>query len=537
MPIQLIYKDIAPGAKEDINNITVSEKHTTVSNTQLLTSNVIDKKHYATFEWNQWRLDGTFYGITQKNIPYCSQYVSGSNGLFTNPIIITREFMHKHNSMGVSFIFDDSGYCNNLKIAWYNDNELIVEKTFTPNDYQYYCEQTVELFNKVVITCYSMNIENRFLKIWSIDDGVNRFYNDADIISYTVLEKMSLCSDTIEPNTLEVTLINKETIPLHFQRNQPLYLYQNSELLGIFYVDSSTRDSNLTYSISSQDYKGILIDKIFNGGIYNAVKVSTLINSIFQGEKIEVEIDEVTADIELSGYIPICTKRDALAQVLLASCAVCDTSRRQTFKISRLVEDEPLQLTEDIVKSGVNATEQKTVTQVNLTVHNYALTNERTQVFDGDVVAGINRIEFSDPISTDNVTVSYGTVLEMGNNHCIINAAENHSCTIYAYTYEDNQKIIYRKNADVSLYTVENEKSITDATLVTDNNSEDVLDMLYNILSISSDVSYEAVLDDVFVGLAYKIPSEWNTEYTGRVSELEYSGNNRLIGKVTQTNE
>ena len=59
MAVKVIYKDIAPDAKEDIKSIETSEVNENLSNVELLRNDEVSTTPYATLEKDLWRLDGT----------------------------------------------------------------------------------------------------------------------------------------------------------------------------------------------------------------------------------------------------------------------------------------------------------------------------------------------------------------------------------------------------------------------------------------------------------------------------------------------
>ena len=76
MSVKVIYKDIVPSGKDDISNIEVSEINSNIANTELLKVENNQSVHYATLEKNQWKLDGTYKGLTSNNIGYWSTQIS-----------------------------------------------------------------------------------------------------------------------------------------------------------------------------------------------------------------------------------------------------------------------------------------------------------------------------------------------------------------------------------------------------------------------------------------------------------------------------
>ena len=539
MAVKLIYKDIAPGAKDDISNIEVSEINDMIANEGMLKDNSLVHKNYATLEYNHWKLDGTFTGIAERNIPYwstqvCADTATDGKYYFDTPITITRVFANKHTSVGISFVFDDTDFCNALNIKWFNDDELLYDIDFEPDSSNYYCQQNVQSFNKVVITFYSMNTANRFLKIFAIDDGVNREFGSDNLYGVSVLEEMSLISEELPINTLSATLKRSENTEYIFQKKQPILVYYNSALYGTFFVDGSDRTSKDVYEVTAQDYKGVLDTATFYGGIYSNVTAKSIIDEIFMDEKFGYTIDDETASTILSGYIPICTKREALAQVLFAACSVCDTSRSNTLDIFKLGNTQT-EISSESIFMGGKITASDIVTSVKIQIHKYERNNEAKEVFKGDVSAGQSMIEFSNPIDANtDVTITGAAIISCYANYCIIEAQTDTSVIITAREFIDNIVSKVMVNDNVTLGAATNQVEIKDATLVSNSNADAVLFNVYNHYMKNNTLESDVIIDGYKCGDSVILHTEWSGDKTGRIEQLEYDICNKTIGRVVQ---
>ena len=546
MSVKVIYKDVVPSGKDDISNIEVSEINSNIANIDLLKVENNQSIHYATLEKNQWKLDGTYKGLTSNNIGYWSTQVSNDEVTektvddvtynlyeFDNEIKIIRVFENKHTSVGLSFTFADPDYCNYLNVKWYNDNDKVYDVDFYPNSSQYYCKQNVEIFNKVEITFYSMNKANRFLKIFAIDDGVNRIFNDSDIYSITILSEMSLISDELFNHTLDLSLKRTEDTEFIFQKRQPVLVYKDNELDGQFFVESSERTSENVYDIQCHNYTGILESNKFYGGIYFNVSAEDIIDEIFAGEQIKVNIDEDTANTVLSGYIPITTKREALAQVLFACCSVCDTMRTNEFNIFKLA-DTTNEIPVDRIFMGGSVKTTDKVTSVVITAHSYTVAAGSSEIYKGNVFTGLNTIEFLNPVDTSTVSVSGAYLVNCYNNYCIVNALSNTEIIITGKIYNDNISTKSMIDDNVILGTTSNELSITDATLVSSLNVDKVLLNVFNHAMLNGTLECDMVFEDEKIGDNVVLHTEWSGNKTGRIEQMEYDIRNKKIGKVVQ---
>ena len=539
MAVKVIYKDIAPDAKEDIKSIETSEVNENLSNVELLRNDEVITTPYATLEKDLWRLDGTYKAYTNDNITYIGTQVSADEAIdgkymFNTPIVITRTFNNKHTSVGVSIQFDSPDYCNYLNIKWYNDDVMVYSNDYYPDSVEYYCKQNVEVFNKIEITFYSMNKPNRLLKIWNIFDGLNRVFKDKDLISVGVLEEMSLISEDIPINTLDIQLVKQEDTDLIFQKKQPLLTYRDNEFIGMFFIDSGERTSKNIYEVSAVDYKGILENNTFYGGIYFDELAGNIINSIFADENIVLNIDDDTFNTKLSGYLKISTKREALMQVLFACCSVCNTSRVNTFDIFKL-RNGLVEVPAERIKEGGKVVTESKITSVKISVHKYTKDKEAKDVFSGELIAGDNLIQFSNPIDiTANVSVSGGTLKELHNNYCIVSVTEPAEVIVNAYEYVDNVTTKEMIDPDILLGKVTEVREITDATLVSNSNYEAVLQNVYNYYINNTHLESDMRIEDEQVGDRVTLHTDWSGDQTGRIEQLDYDIRKSKIGKVVQ---
>lgn len=548
MSVKIIYKDIAPGAKDDINDIQVSDINDNLSNIDLLRNEENQMVHYATLEYNHWKLDGTYRGLTLDCTPFISTKISKDTPTqltvedtnittyqFDTPISITRIFNGKYESVGISFTFSDPDYCNYLRVQWYNDDDIVYDNYYYPNSSEYYCKQNVDVFNKITVTFYGMNKANRFLKIFAIDDGVNRIYTDNDIISINILEEMSLVSEDLKINSLDFSILHEdEDVNLMFQKKQPISVYLDNVLLGMFFIDEGTRTSKNIYEVSANDYKGILDVNTFYGGLYNEVLAGDIIKDIFKNEDIPLEIDINTANTLLSGYLPICTKREALVQVLMATCSVCTTARTNKFKIMKLptiTTDIPA----DRIMMGGSVKNTTKVTSVKITIHNYVKKSESQELYKGTLLRGDNIVQFSNPCDVSaNVTISGGTLKELYTNYCIINVDSDSEITVTGYIYEDNTTEKEMTDPNALTGKASEVREITDCTLISNLNYEVVLKNVYDYYMLNSSLESDIVILDEQVGDFVTLHTQWSGDKQGRIEQLDYDIKNKKIGKVVQ---
>lgn len=400
--INIEYQDIALNAKNDVT-VTCNDKQI-FSNLNLLKQTSVEYKKLATLEHNFWKLDGTFKNfpdnLGQENLALWSKQMSDENGNFDAPIEITLSFANYESAVGLTFKFSKAtdDYVKNINIKWYQDSTLLSDKDFELDGPEFFCENSVNNFNRIIITCLNTNKPYRYLKIQDIVYGTVRLFEENELRSVDLLEDISLTSEELKINTLDFVLNNKALIDFIFQKKQPLTLTRNGVLIGTFFVESSKRKSKTLYEISAVDYIGVM-DKIpFDGGTYSNETVANLVASIMGN--IPYELDENLANKTLSGTLEPCTRREALLQVTFACCAIVDTSRSDKVKIYEKDVSVKSQIM-DGVYTGETFDFEDEITEIRLTLNDETQISKKNPILSEDALENI--LEFSGSfISQDN---------------------------------------------------------------------------------------------------------------------------------------
>ncbi len=392
--INIEYQDIALNAKNDVT-ITCNDKQS-FSNLNLLKQTNVEYKKFATLEHNFWKLDGTFKNFPdnpeQENFALWSEQMSDENGNFTTPIEITLSFKNYESAVGLTFKFstETDDYAKNINIKWYQDSALLSDKDFELDGADFFCENSVSNFNKIIITCLNTNKPYRYLKLQDCIYGLIRNFGEDELRSLNVLEDISLTSEELKINTMDFVLNNKKLVDFIFQKKQPLILSRNGVLLGTFFIETSKRKSETLYEISAVDYIGVMDKMSFVGGTYSNETVSNLVASIMGN--IPYELDANLANKTLSGILEPCTRREALLQVAFACSAIVDTSRSSVVKIYKKDLTTKSRIT-DGVYTGETFDFEDEVTEIRLTLNDNTQISKRNPILAEDTLDNI--LEFS----------------------------------------------------------------------------------------------------------------------------------------------
>lgn len=502
-------------AKPD-TTVTASDKQSFIDVQDLALDGVCPVPS-ATLEKDYWKLDGSYepFPDSPQNTSWgiWSNSMSDENGIFSVPPVIELSFQNVHKTAGLTFEFCPYGnnYCNHMLIQWYLDDAVIKEAEFYPAAWRCEYRCTVEKYNKLIITFYSTNEPYRYLKVQNIQHGINEYFSEDEIETASVLEEVDISALELSVNTLEFRLrtanddfdiFNPKGLYNLLQKKQQLCVegYVDGGLInfGYFYLDNWNDDEGET-ELTAQDAIGIMSNTTFKGNIYEGVKALNVIDEIMNDAGFGYSVDSRIGDMKISGWLPMCTHREALQQVAFALGAYVDTSRGGMVRI-RFGADEDViyNIGMDRKAVGSSATLKEYISGVSITEHSYVLGTTVEELYKGNLYAGDNEITFSEPSVV--TAVSGGTLKESGVNYCIVNMTADGDVIVKGKKYTDNTSVITVNADTVAAGEKENIKTVTDATLINNKNSLYVAQMLLNSYQKRIEQNLSFVLNRETVG-------------------------------------
>lgn len=486
--VAIRYGDVAPEAKENFAPTASESKFDTLA--QLQQYNLNFPNYANPCELYQTVLDGTataFPSVPEnESVGLWSEQLSNDDGTFEEPIVITLTSAGQYSSPGLTFTFDldNSIYPTRLKIKWIRyigDEETVLdEKEYNPDSAFYFCQNLINNYNKLVITFYSLNMPQNRLKLRVIDYGYGTYFYGNELRNVKLIQEIDPISTQISINTADFVLDSKSNIEYSFQAKQPLSIYFNGQLKATTFVKSAKRQSKFLWRIQSEDYIGLMNSVPYYGGIYVDAKAVDVLGDIFGVAKVPYIIDDVFANATITGYIPYTTCREALMQVVFAIQAVVDTSDSEVVKVFALDNEVKQTIPLNRIMQGQNFTDDETVTGVEVVSHTYKPIAETINVYDANESgAGENIfVKFSEPLHDLNIT--NGTIIQSGANYAVINA--NMNCILTGQKYEHTTQTKRKNNPIVLANEIEKIIAVENATLVSENNVDNVLQKCYNWL-------------------------------------------------------
>lgn len=552
------YGAVDVTAKSD-SNLSVSNSQDFSILSELKRANLPEKK-YSTLEKNHFVLDGKSenMGDNITEVGYWSKAMSDSQGEFATPPVMTINFSQVHSSIGLTLTFSKYAYCNNLKIQYYDSvDSLISENTYYPDDYEYFCEDTVANYKKIIITFYSTNIPYRYVKLYKILYGQAVLFEGDNLISANLLEQVNLLSDELSINTLDFVvysdddrfnILNPQGVYATLQQRQELNVYQNKNgvinNMGTFYIDNWQSKNDNKMEFEGIDLVGLLDKTTFDGGIYTNVTAESLITQIFQSAGYGSEfysIQNELKNISLTGYMPVCTHREALQQVLFVIGAVANCARTDTVEIYQTQESQdPNEISKSNIFKGTKEIEQgEIVTGVLLQTHNYSQGTEQKKLFDGNLTAGTHKIIFNSP--SFNITCVGGTIQSSNANSVVVSVSNAGAVVVNGYEYIDNTQDILVLNNNLSGNEKSNILKIDSDYLINSSNAESIGQRIIDYYNGKFKTKFKFILDDERVTDNIILDEQYGNVLNGFVTELDinltggYVANTEVVAKVGES--
>lgn len=515
--VKSVYKD---------GNLSISSPYiqTAYSNGNLDLTGILDSKwengNVSVFVADKyradlWPLDGSrkIMPDSPKDIGWWSKEMSDVDGRFAVNPKITIKFPVSYTATGLTFTFNPATnqWCSELKVSWYSDQTLIRETDYFPTGARWVLEELVEGFDRIVIEIKKTNNSFQFAKIQNIMIGQSIHFGRDEIISASVTSEADhkLCELTVDTMRLEIhDRAKRKLLP---QEGQRVELYQNNNLVAANYIKDSTREAPFFYTVSCQSAIGLLEDT-FLGGMYDNIPLETLVSEILSD--MSYEVSPSFSKRTVSGYLPVCSKREALQQVAFAVGALVTTQGTDAIKLDPIQTSVTSSFNADRIFSGARVTTEKLYAKVEVATHSYTKSNETEDIVSGEMVDGENvLITFEEP--HHGYTITGGTITGSGVNWVTVTA--NGEITISAKKYVHNSVMKSRRNSFATANEQSNVMTVDSATLITSANIDSVLNRLYEASTLRAVLSEEVVVHGENCGQRVSSLNPWGTQTRGYI--------------------
>ena len=296
------------------------------------------------------------------------------------------------------------------------------------------------------------------------------------------------------------------------------------------FFDSYKQTGKNKYTLYGLSVIGVLASKKHYGGMYTNTPIATVLADILSGYKYSV--DASVADLTITGYLPISTKRDNLQQVLFAIGATISTNADGSLQIYSMSNVVTSTLNKSKCFMDGNVQLSNPVTGVQLTEHNYFESSEVVTLYDSGIY-GTETIEFSEPYH--GLVVSGATLVESGVNYAVITG--NGAATLTGKKYIHVTRVVTAADSKSG-----NIKQVDSAYLanpaVAQSLADRVFGYLKNNVTISQDILFEQERAGDVVSIidpyTDKMVTACTKELDISLSELQRASGKFLVGFVPQ---
>jgi len=475
---------------------------------------------YGSFEPNFWLLDGKYKlmptDTTNVHVGLMSLQMSNSSdtgtyrkGDFTAPHPkLTITFTSVHSTDGLTFIFSalTNDFIGNMTVEFFNSSDVSIDYVdYSPTTAEFYTNHPVANFKKIVITFLRTNKPYRYLRLQSIDYGQVIHFTGADIKSCVVVEEVNPLSTELPIGTLELflfssdatfSIINPTGDYTDLQNKQPLDVYEvvgNDQIyIGHFFLDTWENPSDNIITFKASDTINILESSIYLGGLWGGVSgyattdVITLIAAIMGEIDLPYDLDPILEDVVISGWIPVCTYREALKQIAFVIGATVSCSRGGVIRIyADSLASELAVFDFTILKSDKGMQQslvlKPLVTGVEIIPYVVLKNSYLTTVFSRTLAIGSYRVLLSEPTAGMSRTgTATATWTYNGGNYVDITVTVGGTVILDGQGYTRTGEIngVYNGSLDASVKP--NIIRISDATLVSAANVGAITQKVYD---------------------------------------------------------
>ena len=485
-----------------------------------LATGLASSKKIATYEPDMWLLDGNYkFATANTKIGYMSttQLHTTASPLFTT-VAFQFTLDQEYTLPSITLYFSEATG------DW--PTEIYVELIHTVGspfftDTIYPSGPTITITGPYTdvrvakFTFLTSNKQSRFARVSGVDFGNVVYFTSANIKQAGLIEEIEPLSIELPSNAIEFALfsadgdfsiIDPQGIYAELQEKDPVDAIENINnepfYLGRFYLDTWESVSENEAKFEGTDAVAQMENITFPGGLYstnpaytaNYKDVADVIGEIMTAAGLEYDLDASLASIQLYGWLPYGSCRDALRKVCLAIGAYASCAR------SDLVKIRPIEMASDLVtydyeitnaEKGLHSSLELTpfVTGVEIVAHNYVreididpafppidIVNEA--VGTGDFLYVFNEPLHSPVPGGDDTTTA--TLTAFGDNYILLNVTGAGNLHWIGYQHRDTKREFSVYNETLPAGAAQYIIRIEEETLIGNHNAQDIAQRIYD---------------------------------------------------------
>ena len=437
-------------------------------NLELLNIQTKKQTPFMDFELNQAILDSSltdFYQEEQTNIAFFSNQVSDENCKLQS-VWVQADLPQKQNFIGITLDFGEF-FPKKVTVEYFKDNLRMLHKTIDEIDNSWiYCALHGKEINKVKVNFDESWAPFQYANLQEFIFGNVIEWTSDDIISANFQEETDIISKVLPNNTLNLVIYSKDDdFNVLNPRSSYEYLLpgQKFKIKGkIYEIDDESREIqvqkdfqvgeffldsweslynkqvkfNLISPLAELDKTKFKKSRMYTGqGVDNAYQI---LEEIFLDANFaDYKIDESLRNTYLSGYIQVCSHKQAIHQVAFAcGCMVYD-NRENKIVIEPFDCSSSQEIQSSEIFDPITVKRKETVTGLTVTVHNFKLKSSREEIFKGYLEQGTKEIILNNPCVYIQSSSNKVEIQERGINYVILEVLENGEYTLTGLKYED----------------------------------------------------------------------------------------------------
>lgn len=305
-------------------------------------------------------------------------------------------------------------------------------------------------------------------------------------------------------------------------QEQKVQLFQDGELIATQCLKSSKRTGSRQVELSCRSDIEFLQSR-FMGGIYNSQDPMTLLDEILLGKTYTLDADIIRR--KLTGYLPVCSREDALQQVAFALGAVLSMDKNGQFKFNALTNTATWIPASRILSGGALET-LPAYTKVELASHSYTPSSHWVTLFEGrDYGTEPVTLTFGQPYA--EYSFAEGTLIDWGPNFVTFMPGYTTTLRARPYVHATAYHTVEEPAADSGYSKV---LSVRDMTLVSPENAQQVLEWLYQRGQLVQKLQVTVLAQGERAGQPVQLPTPWGTVFSGYISKMKsaFTGSSQI---------
>ena len=362
-------------------------------------------------------------------------------------------------------------------------------------------------------------IQNK-IYLRTVNDSTYSF-TGKKVVSVEPAESVDIMANKLAVDVAEITIeYNRGSGPdiRQLPYGTPVWHYIGSTLQRKMYVKTIDRLTKTRYKINAISAIGILDKQYHKGGVYTGTTVTALLSELISGA-VSYTVDSDVGATKIYGWLPYATKRENLHQILFAEniSIIRDTNGDMRFTFLRAGTPQAIQ--GGRIFQGASVNYPSVATQIEVTEHSfqYVDTIERVTLIDNaDSSPASHKLFVFDtaPVYIPSLVASGLTVEESGVNYAIVSGQG----TLTGIPYYDKKSTVTRTQSSGGQ---SNTVSVSDITLITGVNSENVADRMLAYYTSRETVQAEVKLNGEKVGGVYSFVDKFGDTvqaYLGKIT-------------------